>query len=69
MALFNPKTVAKSLAAYSFRATEQQAARAAAWAEACVSNKIRSIKETSLYGDFGRYILREILLHDRSGWR
>lgn len=61
MSLFNPKTIEKNLGSYPFRATEQQIARATAWAEACASNKIRSIKETSLYGDFGRYILKEIL--------
>ena len=61
MPLFNPKTLEKSLDNYSFQPTDQQSARASGWAEACNSGKIRTIKETSLYGDFAQYILKEIL--------
>jgi hypothetical protein len=61
MSLFNSKTVKKRLENYSFQPTVQQTARAGAWAEACLSGKIRSIKETSLYGDFAQYILKEVL--------
>ncbi|MGB6949123.1 MAG: hypothetical protein WBD84_07985, partial [Methyloceanibacter sp.] len=61
MPLFNPKTVEKRLESYSFQPSGQQAARARAWAEACRSGKIRTLKETSLYGDFAQYILKEIL--------
>jgi hypothetical protein len=61
MALFNPKTLAAGLHAFSFYPTEQQKSAASHWAGLMRDEFLLGQKETALEADFNRYVVQDIL--------